>query len=123
MIVSGTKTSLFAQRRLITEILVISLLYQVKTHRGQSSVLSAKRFCRRQAAAEDNNPQLSTQLPQVSGELGINTSHSEAKKINNRWFCCERKRDGNVKRQSRFTSAFKAADLSPQLCAGDKGHI
>lgn len=36
-------------------------------------------FYRRQAAAEDN-PQLSTQRQQVSGELGINTSHSEAKK-------------------------------------------
>lgn len=33
-----------------------------------------------QAAAEDNNPHLSTQLLQVTGELGVNTSHNEAKK-------------------------------------------
>lgn len=37
-------------------------------------------FYYRQAAAVDNNRRLSTQPQHVTGELGINTSHSEAKK-------------------------------------------
>lgn len=36
-------------------------------------------FYHGQAAAEDNNPQSSTQLQQVTGELRTNTSQSEAK--------------------------------------------
>lgn len=79
MIVS-TKTALSTQRQFITEILVILLLCQVKIHREQSSILSTMSFYHGQAAAKDNNPQFSTQLQQVTGELGINTSQSEAKK-------------------------------------------
>lgn len=36
-------------------------------------------FFHSQAVAQDNNPQLSTQLQQVTGLLGINMSHSEAR--------------------------------------------
>lgn len=71
-----------------------------------------------QAVAQDNNPQLSTQLQQVTDLLGTNMSHSEARGIKKGW------RDGNVPRRSFITSvsctpvfrvghaaAFKAADL------------
>lgn len=94
-----------------------------------------------QAAAEDNNPHFSTQLHQATGELGVNTSHNEAKKERKK-VCSERERAGNVNHQSFIMSvsrppsvflfsraaAFTAADLctsqpphSSQLYAQD-GH-
>lgn len=109
----GTKTPLFTQGQFIAVIFVIILL---KIHREQSPILSTMCLFHSQAVAQDNSPQLSTQLQQVTGLLGINMSHSEARKKG--W------RDGNVHQRSFIISvsgtpvfifghaaAFKADDL------------
>lgn len=86
VMIVGTKTPLFTQGQFIAAIFVIILLYSVKMHGEQSAISSTMCLFHSQAVAQDNNAQLSTQLQQVTGLLGINMSQSEArKKRTERW--------------------------------------